>query len=269
MLILDRRETDLEPILRRHDVEVVVSELEFGDLLFTGNGPDGECMVGVERKRLSDLVNSMKDRRLSGHQLAGLWRSVDYVFLFVESVFRPGPHGEIEELRDRDWRPFYSVGKGSGRQSLTHRSSLYLTSLELLGNVVVRRSPNMNATAAQYAALYSWFQKPWGKHHAHYSDLHKHSRERARDGLGTPHAHDEEFGKYGRGRAIVVGKPPSTCWRMASQLPGIDSRAEKVAEHFGSVRAMVEAGEKEWATIDGIGKITARAVVRAIREEGA
>jgi ERCC4-type nuclease len=56
---------------------------------------------------------------------------------------------------------------------------------------------------------------------------------------------------------------------MASQLPGIDRRAEKVAEHFGSVRAMVEAGEKEWQAIEGIGKVTARAVVRAIREEGA
>ena len=268
MLILDRRETDLEPILRRHDVEVVVSELEFGDLLFTGNGPDGECMVGVERKRLSDLVNSMKDRRLSGHQLAGLWRSVDYVFLFVESVFRPGPHGEIEELRDRDWRPFYSVGKGSSAIAYAQVQS-YLTSLELLGNVVVRRSPNMNATAAQYAALYSWFQKPWGKHHAH-DQIYTNTPDKGHGtGWGTPHGHDEEFGKYGRGRAIVVGKPPSTCWRMASQLPGIDRRAEKVAEHFGSVRAMVEAGEKEWQAIDGIGKITARAVVRAIREEGA
>ena len=268
MLILDRRETDLEPILRRHDVEVVVSELEFGDLLFTGNGPDGECMVGVERKRLSDLVNSMKDRRLSGHQLAGLWRSVDYVFLFLESVFRPGPHGEIEELRGRDWRPFYSVGKGGSAIAYAQVQS-YLTSLEMLGNVVVRRSPNMNATAAQYAALYSWFQKPWGQHHAH-SQIYTNTPEKGHGtGWGTPHAHDEEFGKYGRGRAIVVGKPPSTCWRMASQLPGIDRRAEKVAEHFGSVRAMVEAGEKEWATIDGIGKITARAVVRAIREEGA
>ena len=268
-IILDDRERDIAPELQRCDVDVVVSRLEFGDAMFSGNGPHGECLVGIERKRLSDLVNSMKDRRLAGFQIKGMQRSYDFCFLTIESVFRPGPHGEIEELHGRDWRPFYTVGKGSSAVAYRQLTA-FVTTLELLGNLIVRRTSNMRETAAQIVALHHWFNdKEWDQHHSH-DQIYTNTPEKGHGtGWGTPHAHDEEFGKYGRGRAIVVGKPPSTCWRMASQIPGIDRKAEVVAAHFGTVRAMVEAGEKEWQRIPGIGKTTARAAVRSIREEGA
>ena len=54
------------------------------------------------------------------------------------------------------------------------------------------------------------------------------------------------------------------CERWAMQLPGIQTKAERVAEHFGSAIAMAVASEEEWVAIKGIGKPTARVIVREI-----
>ena len=286
VIVLDDRERDgIEQELRRYDVEVSVAHLDFADCMFAGNGPEGrEVMVGCERKRLSDLVNSMKDRRLSGLQLRGMAGAYDFSFLVVEAVWRPGAHGEIEELCGHKWLPFYRQGRPSERTAVAYRQLIsYLTSLELCGNIIVRRTGNAHETAATYVALHSWFNdKEWHQHHSHDQIYTNEPMPTKAHGSqwGETHSHDTEYVSLGRGRAGVVLENPTTCWRMAAMLPGIDRKAEVVAAHFKTARAMVNAGEKEWMGIDfgrrrdgkrnpGIGKITAAAVVRAITEEGA
>jgi ERCC4-type nuclease len=272
MLIVDDREHGgIAELVAQLGVEVSVQRLEYGDCCFTGNGEQGECLVGCERKKLSDLVNSMKDRRLSGHQLRGMWQSYDYCLLFAEGVWRPGAGGEIEELRGRDWRPFYS--HQAGKAAISYRQLLsYLTTLELRGGLVVRRTSNERETAAQYVSLYHWFtDKDWHQHNSH-DQVYANGVPKKGHGSGwaREHGHDTTFAAGARGRTgKVLQADPTTAWRVAMQFPGIDRRAEKVAAHFGSVRAMALATEKEWASIDGIGKVTAKAVVRAIAEEGA
>lgn len=250
-------------------------ELEYGDVMFTGNGPDGEgtAMIGCERKRLSDLVNSMKDRRLSGLQLRGMWTTYDFVFLFIEDLWRPGPAGEIETFtRGRDgkwgWYPFYS--RDHERSAISYRQVIsYLTTLELIGKVTVRRSGYIGETARQIAALWCWFnEKGWGEHKSHdqiYTNTPAkgHGSQWARE-----HTHDENYGRQ-RARLFDVKGDPTTLWRMATQLPGIDARARVVTQHFGTVREMANAEEEAWMQIDGIGKKTAAAVVKAMSEEGA
>src|SRR5580704_11288745 len=114
-LLIDRRESlrpagrELITHLRRYDLDLSLElELEYGDATFSGSGESGDSLIGIEHKRLSDLVAGMKDHRLSGHQLRGLWRLYDYVFLFVEGCWRPGPGGEIEELGPNGWHTFIS-----------------------------------------------------------------------------------------------------------------------------------------------------------------
>ena len=105
MIVLDRREPDeLETYVRALGIECVKgeTELEFGDAMFSGNGPDGMCLIGFERKRLSDLLTSMRDRRLSGRQMRGCWERYDFVWIVSEGIYREGTGGEIEEWR---WNP--------------------------------------------------------------------------------------------------------------------------------------------------------------------
>lgn len=277
ILIDDRERDDIDAEVRALGIDAVTTRMEFGDCAFVGNGPDGPCEIGCERKKLSDLINSMKDRRLSGAQLRGMWQTYQYVFLFTEGQWRPGPGGAIEEMRydprskKYAWQPFYRNGCASDRYAISYNQIMgYLTGLELRGGVVWRRTRDVKETAAQYVALWHNFNdKQWSQHHAHdqvyCGDLPAKAHG---SNWGRPHDHDTEYVKPGRGRAMITQENPTTLWRMASQLPGVDRRAEKVAAHFGTVRAMANATEEEWREVDGVGPKISKAVVRAITEIG-
>lgn len=290
MLILDRREDGMEKELSRFDVEVCTTELDYADLRFTGHGEHGDAIVGCERKKLGDLIGCMKDRRLSGFQLRGLWQTHDYVYLITEGYWRPGPSGEIEHMVMRQgkftWQPYYSP---SDRYAVSYQQlSAYLNSLSLRSRSIsgeplrVIRTAHARETAAQYVALYNGFQKPWKDHHAH-------------DQIYTPAVQAN-----GNRRGGLVQATVTTCWKWAAQLPGVDRKAEMVANHFGSCREMVLAGldpeikrtvmewfeanpqaaVKAWQQIksaeltkagrrkSGIGKETAESVIKAIVEVG-
>ena len=301
MLCIDDRESDnIAEEVARLGVEVSVTRLEYGDLCFLGNGPDGrDVMIGAERKRLSDLINSMQKRRLAGHQLRGMRKAYDVCFLFAEGLWRPGKAGEIEHYawdrraRKNAWQPLFA--NVDGRAVSYAQLTAFLTTVELKGGVVVRRTGSVRETASQYASLYRWWtEKTWSEHHSleqiYCGDLPV-------KGHGSrwalPHAHSATYtGSNGTGRTGTVSATldtPSTLWRMASQLPGVDSRAREVAGYFGTVRDMALAGldpglramverwydqhpgsaERAWRELDGFGEARSKAVVRAITERGA
>src|SRR5580704_1028800 len=93
LLLDDREDQVLEQYLARFGLPLSRVRLDFGDLAI--QSCDGR-LIGYERKRLPDLINSMKDRRLSGHQLKGMYSLYDRVELVVEGVWRAGDGGAIE-----------------------------------------------------------------------------------------------------------------------------------------------------------------------------
>lgn len=304
MIFLDRREPEeFVNAFKKLGAEVTSGvHLDYGDIMFEGNGENGSCMVAIERKKLSDLVNSMKDRRLAGHQLRGLWQRYDYVYLVCEGMWRPGPAGEIEhwateKRKTRDgkwysetgWTPFYSH---ADKRSVQYRHLAgYLHSLALRSRspqhepLRIIRTSNVVETAAQLISLHRNFtEKLWKDHHAH-DQIHTALNGAAGlDAGGT--------GKHRASMAMAVAmEDPTTAWKMAAQLPGVDRKAQAVAAHFGSVTDMVLAGldgklrrevdkwfeehpaaaVKAWQKALGVEKGTAKAktVLKAMREAGA
>ncbi len=267
-------------------------ELPFADACFLGNGPDGETEVGFERKKLRDLVNSMKDRRLSGHQLRGMWSAYTFVYLVAEGVWREGSGGEIEEwgwdprAKKQGWAPVYSDGQVGDRRAVSYEQlDHYLSTLELKGGVIVKRTKDERETARFYASRWKWFNgKAWHQHVSHDQVYLGLPAKAHGTGWGRAHGHDQEYTAPGRGRAAITQANPTSCWRAAACLPGIDRRAEKVAERFRTIRGMAlagldpelrrlveewfeqhpEAAEREWGEIEGIGAVTAKAAIRAI-----
>jgi ERCC4-type nuclease len=158
---------EFKRLLVRLGVTAKRRHLPFADFSFSGSGPNGIVRVGVERKTLSEIVMALQDSRLVGHQLPGLLgspngrRRFDYVYLIVEGSYGPDPRtGVLMQGR-------HEVGHGYHRH-LYENVEKFLMTLELHGQIRVRRTNGKIATAYFVAALYRWFQKDWYAHKSAY-----------------------------------------------------------------------------------------------------
>ncbi len=241
MLWLDDRigAKDLEPALTRLGVEVAMVRLDFGDCAWLGHGPDGaeSVQVGVELKTISDLLDV---DRFAGHQIPGLLRQYDRVWVVVEGLWRPGVDGVLETWAgDNRWLPLRH-----GRRGYTYREVDHLlTTLELKAGLYVRRTGTRVETAHLLASLYSWWRdKHWEEHRSHL--------------------------RLGRSGDVGLLTPPPLRRRVANELPGVGyARSEAVATHFPTTRALATASRDEWAQIDGIGKKLADRITTALSRE--
>jgi len=223
------------------------TKLEFGDFAFEGNGPNGKVTVGIERKRIEDLLDSMTSKRLSGHQLLGMSDLYDYGYLIVEGIWKPGQHGEL------------LIGKPGGwntKQTPYRAIDNYLATLELRAGMMIRRTAQPEETVFVVVDLYRyWTEKLWKEHRSH-------------EEIYAPGS--EQNSIHGRrlklmGRNLTVAQ--KTAENIACQLPGIDRRARTVASFFKYRSThIVNAGVDEWIAA-GIGKGTAEKIVKAVRNE--
>lgn len=243
MILLDDREDTHRflPLFKPYGVDVDAAHLECGDFAFAGNGSSGDVMVGIERKTLTDLFNSMRERRLQGKQLPRMFNtySPEHIYLLVEGVWRPGANGVLEVLDRGGWHGYSFNRSGIQYGEIVN----FLTSLTVLGNVKVLRSQSDMETAALVSWLYKWYAKPYEQHKT-LVDVYA--------PLPLVQTHKYCF------------REPTLVERVAAQLPGIDSKARAVGKHFKTVKEMVNAKEKEWLAVDGVGKTIARKVKTAI-----
>lgn len=234
-LLLDDRIGSRElflPLQKQH-VPLELTRLRFGDAAIVGNGPGGYTMIGIERKRIRDLLASLMTGRLAGHQLPGLVDEFAYRWIVVEGVYRTNSDGRIE------------IPKGNGKWESLRFDGVgldkYLLTLELRGGCSVKRTYDIGETSQFLAALYSWWTEPWDSHRGHLA-------------LHSPPD------------AMVMVKP-SLVRRWAAELPGIGfEKSGLVAERFKSCVELATATEAEFREVDGIGQKIAESAVRAIQE---
>lgn len=213
-----------------------------GDACFFGasDSPDSSLRVCVERKKVHDMAACI----LSGRYLYQLQTAHDCGFdifaLILEGRYDYSLDDGLvtipgwDSVRGRSgWKPVKPAIAFS-------RFEQYLTELEHMAGVIVKRSEHVRGTAAIIRSLWDGFQKP-------------------------PDGHKSLKVIYKSVTGGVSLTRPSLVRRMASELPGVGwERSGIVAQHFVTVRAMINADDKEWRSLDGIGKITARRVVEAI-----
>jgi ERCC4-type nuclease len=223
--------------------------IDIGDCCFSGVGTNNNTLlVSVERKKVGDMAQCiMSGRYLSQAQTAKeLGADVLVLILEVERV-RPNPDdGVLETLnwgisprtmrRCQVW--------AAVRPIITYsRFDQYLTELEYLAGVIVKRSHDVYETAAIIKALWANFQLPPDKHNS------LHTIQRA------------------LGQSVQLVRP-GLVRRVASELSGIGwERSRAVSEAFKSVREMANADVKRWKAIEGIEKKTAEKVVGEILGE--
>jgi len=250
VLLIDPRvgSVDLLPHLQKFDIPCRTEPLEYGDFVFTGHGPGGTTRTyAFERKRLltGDMIRSMRDGRLSGHQLIGLLDTYHSIHLIVEGIYRPGRDGILEYLKGNRFVP-----ADNGR-IMYRELDAFLTTLSQICGVQVLRSTSDYETAVMLATRYLWSQKPWESHRGHLA-LHDNTPAWERLSAGVV-------------RPTVRLIKPSLLRRVANQIDKIGwEKSKLVAEHFRSVRAMANAEAAEWRRIDGVGKTIADSVVKQL-----
>lgn len=248
---------EFAPLLDTYHVpHAITSDMEYGDFFFCGNGPqgDGTLDVGIERKTLADMLTSNREERFSGRQLLGLLEVYSVPVLIVEGVYRADPRtGILQVPRGGGQWADLRLGSTTFMHSELDRFLLsvsVMTAYQVGKPLIVTQTASKDATARKIADIYHLYtHKSWAEHKSH-------------DGVHMPTLHEPVLLRK-RTRA----EENYTAKRMVlmSLKCGIGRDTSKdAATHFGSIREMVNADEKEWRKVPGVGKGIASKVVQEI-----
>ena len=228
----------IEP-LKKIGVPVEETILEAGDMAFVGNGPDGQVTIGVEYKKLGDLIQSMRNGRFAD-QLRAMKQHYDISWLLIEGGIKGYHPRSPVFIRSGSKRPFKVPGNVS-----YHEIVSWCMTMCMHGGVLVWRTDNQEETVAWLRSLYLWWTTK--EYHDHTAML---------DFYVPPPVGANPF------------RGPTLCQKVAVALPRVGSKkAIKASKHFQSVAAMVNATEEQWAEIPGFGPKDSATIVHAINEE--
>lgn len=235
---------ELVPDLKLLGVHVELERLEAADFSLDGNGPKGEIHIGVERKTISDLVDSIKTKRFVDHQLGDMVVLYDRCYLVIEGIWGVGSEGELEvyDRRIRGFREHRYQGQRKG--FLFSSVANFLESMREFYGFRVIYSSNRKQTAWYLSCLESYWSKDYSQHSSH--------------------------------RGVQAGVTPSGYWRpndyhkAAAGLRGIgEEYCQAVVNKFGHPHSWVNAGVEEWASLTNgktkFGKARAEKMVNFLR----
>lgn len=231
----EKSSLELLPQIVKLGVKAYKDYLPFGDFCFEGSGPEGVCLVGIERKKLGDMLNCIEDGRYSGHQQPGMMKMYRFRVLIIEGIWKPDESGILMQAIRDGWAPV----KPTGYKVMYHKLFRYLLSAQFIGGAAVVRSGSPYETAFQIVECYHYFQKAWDKHTSMQQFHHP---------------------------ALPQFTEPSPLRRMAATITGIGIKYSAEADRIfkGSIPAMINATEVDWMKIPGIGVKTARQIVKEI-----
>lgn len=236
-----KRSDGLWDDLKKTNLPIQQDTLDGGDLMFLGNGPEGrEVTIGIEFKKIRDLLSSLRSNRLQGHQLLEL-QPYDFRFLLVEGEWRHDDSGLVT-LRSgyKDWAP------APGRFSAAELDKTLL-GLVLRAGVIVWATRTRRETVRWIESVYRNFtDMAWDAHTSH-------------------------TGTY---RPATLTRP-SPFREFIQGIPGVGAKTGKAVEQFflnpstgkASPRKAVAARAATWQQIDGIGKTGASNIDRFLEGE--
>lgn len=245
MIYVDDRigSKELQPIIRKVGIPCELTRLPYGDACFDGNGPKGTMSIGVERKKLNDMLNCIEDARYSSYQRPGMSMLYAKSFLAIEGLWAPGEapgyEGRLMEgfRGGQSWGPLRT--RHSSRGVLYSKLYRYLISIALSG-VIITPSNGLYHTAFNICELYQYFQKKWN-HHTSLIEVPK---------INLPD---------------LSGKP-SLALRWAACLDDVGPiKGVEAAAKFKTGINLAQADESDWMDIDGISAKLSRRIVKEIK----
>lgn len=224
-----------------------VTTLDAGDVMFVGNGPGEEpLLVGVECKKISDLISSINTGRLQATQLPPFLETYRVRWLLTYGEYGADAAGRLCVPRRK--RGGYTVKvpyRMGSRQIPYGYVEALLMDLAAVG-VHHKHCADEQEAARWLGVLHRWWSKPWSEHKG------LHAIDESGDISLMPNM-DEVTA------AILI---------VAKRYPGLGyKRALLAAQHFESVIQMTCAPTQDWLKIKGIGKVVADGVVDFVRRK--
>ena len=172
--------------------------LEFGDVAFAGNGPEGPVLIGIEYKHMGEAITCMTTGRFAGHQLLGMADYYEY-WLLIDDVdrYRTGREGQLQLRSGQGW---YDVTQGERAITTLAWEHWLLSMSNNVGGCKVHRCESSSQSVDFIGHLYSWWQKQWTDHRS--------------------------VGAFNRSRAIRKGEKPTLSRLWANDLPGVGHERE-------------------------------------------
>lgn len=260
MILIDRREgskilLDM-PALEGHceptllDFEVDGKMVACGDVMLTGHGPQGSTLrVGVEVKKMSDLLTSISSGRLGGTQIPRMVKVFDAIFVLYHGVYRVGPSNHLQVQRWKNNRPQWeSFRIGRNPVPWSYLEGFILTAqlktmLDAGKPLIFKHVYDEHEAACWLRTLDHWLEKDWEKHRG----LAVFDKSRELSPMPNADPVEEQIA------------------RTAASLPAIDwVRGWAAARHFDSIIDMMGASIQQWQSVKGIGPVIARSAREAI-----
>lgn len=237
MILIDDRtgSAELEPHI---SPPKALCHLPFADVCWSGHGPQGPVSVGVERKRIDDLLQSMTSGRLSGHQVIGLRENYDYIYLLVEGMWRPDQHtGILQKFRGSGrWS---SISHGS-RRFMARDVYNFLNTMSVICGLHVVTTANIQESGRWIDSSFAWWSKPWKRHTSH-----------------------QQF--HVSNLPASINRPNPTT-RLALQLDGVGpDKAKALGFAFRTPLDLSLASEDQLRRVPGIGPKLATSIIQQLR----
>ena len=196
------------------------------DLFWEGRGEKGvPVTIGVEFKKLGELVQSLRTQRLQGHQLLKMRDNFQFCYLLIEGELLHDRQGRL--LRRTGRREFRPLSGSMAVGELRKR----LLVLHLRGGLNFIHTTTRKDTLGWIKALYHiWTDCDLDQHQSHIAIYQA---------------------------PMLV--PISEFRGFFSRIAGLGIRKTlPVEKHFGgSIRRAVNAPRSEWLKVDGIGDVLA------------
>jgi len=231
-----------------------LSRLEFADFAFIGNGRGNKTYsIGVERKTIPDFIDSMHSGRLSGHQLSGLLKHYDIVYILLEGIWKEAPLTNklirFDKKRKGPVDLDFSGKAVTSRQINNFANSITINAaLEYNCTVLFWRTPNQSQSVSWLRDTYLWWQKDFNKHSSHKQ-------------LQKP--------KEPRRAGLLNFQKPSTLQMMLMGVPDLGEKKSKVlSERFKTMQELVTAPVEDIAELHGFSKASAVKLLNVLMHGG-
>lgn len=253
MLKIDPREGSNKLAKEFVDGEFEFVTLEFGDIAFSGKGPDGPINIGIEYKQVSDMVQCIKSGRFSGHQMPGMLQAYDICALIVEGNSQPD-WGSLPLQLTIPW------GKGNGARFGLYYASFdnYLTQVTVFGAgigvpFIVKKSMNKAESAQMVRDMKALYSKPWDEH----VSMRQPNRTKL---LRLTTAVDLLEAKPGE-----TDYPESVLRKSIAQIHRMSwEKAGQLAALFGNMESLMATGQKDLEALDIMGPVMAERIYVAL-----